>query len=249
MRALVVDDEELARLTLCRALESDADVEVVGQAADGVEAVDLINRLRPDVVFLDIEMPGLNGFEVLSNLIELPIVVFATAYDEYAVRAFETNAADYLLKPFSDNRVQQTLDRVRGRLKQGREEREASLKQLLAEFQDQRREMPQRLAVRKGKRIVLVPIREIVRVAVEDSLVHVHTATERYLSDKTILDLESILSRSSFFRISRREIVNLEQVVEIIPWFSGTAKVKLINGLELDVSRERSRQLRELLRF
>jgi len=238
IRTLLVDDEELARSALRRALAQCPDIEIVGEAADGIEALEKMAELKPALLLLDIEMPGLNGFEVLQQLTEPPAVVFITAYDEYAVRAFEASAVDYLLKPVRQER----LDRALARIRQGLQRRAAA-----TEVARERSGPLRRLAARRGKRIAIIALREIIRLEIEDKLVFACTATERLLVEKTIGELETLLAPAGFLRISRSELVNLETVRELIPWFSGTWRVKLANGEERDVSRERARQLKEAM--
>ena len=238
IRTLLVDDEDLARSALRRALADAADIQIVGEAVVGIEALEKIAELKPDLVLLDIEMPGFSGFEVLQQLADPPAVVFVTAYDEYAVRAFEANAVDYLLKPLRPERLDRALDRVR----RGTQRRAAA-----GEVARERTGPPRRLAARRGKRIVIVPLRDIVRIEIEDKLVFACTATERLLVEKTIGELETHLAPAGFLRINRGELVNLEAVRELIPWFSGTWRVKLSNNEERDVSRERARQLKEAM--
>ena len=255
IRTLLVDDEDAARSMLRRSLQSLPDFELVGEACNGVEALESIAQLRPDLVLLDIEMPGLNGFEVVQQLNaqpnELnghstglpPAIVFATAYDEYAVRAFEANAIDYLLKPVQPERLERALTRVRERLANRNAAQTAAVREVAA----QRAGPIRRLAARRGKRIVIVPLREIVRIEIEEKLVFACTATERLLIEKSIGELETLLQPAGFLRIGRGELVNLEMVRELMPWFSGTWRVKLSNGEERDVSRERARQLKEAM--
>ncbi|HVY93525.1 MAG TPA: LytTR family DNA-binding domain-containing protein [Bryobacteraceae bacterium] len=240
LRALIVDDEDLARSVLRRMLAEAGDVEVVGEASNGVEALEAIAELKPDVVLLDIEMPGFDGFEVVQQLENPPAIVFVTAYDEYAVRAFEANAIDYVLKPVRPERLERALGRVRERF--GSPE--------LAKVREVARERGgplQRIAAKRGKRIVIVPVRDIIRIEIEDKLVFAVTATDRLLIEKTITELEAMLEPAGFLRISRGELVNLETVKELLPWFSGTWRVKLTNGEERDVSRDRAKQLREAM--
>ncbi len=252
IRTLLVDDEDLARLALRRALDAGSgDIEIVGEATNGIEAVEMIGELRPDLVLLDIEMPGLNGFEVvrqIAGLKDFPAIVFATAYDEYAVRAFEANAVDYLLKPVQPERLERALNRVRERRNAAAGMRdEAEQHSRVKELAKERVGPLRRLAARRGKRIVIVPLREVIRVEIEDKLVFAVTATDRLLIEKSISELEELLEPSGFLRISRSELVNLETVKELVPWFSGTWRVKLSNGEERDVSRERARQLKEAM--
>ncbi len=244
MRVVIVDDEALAREQLKRALASWADVVVVGEAANGIQALERIEELTPDAVFLDIEMPGLNGLEVAEQLGKPPLVVFVTAYDEFAVKAFETYAVDYVLKPLDGQRLAKAV----GRLRELLECRTAPpVHEMLASMRDERRLGPRRLAARKGKRIVLVSPKDVLYVTTEDKLVFLVTSEGRHLIERTVAELELLLESEGFFRISRSELANLVHVQELMPWFSGTWRVKLVNGVELDVSRERARRLKELV--
>lgn len=234
MRVLIADDEDLARASVRRTLESLGDVEVVGEARNGVEALEVISQATPDVVLLDIEMPGLDGFEVARQMPPGPSIVFVTAFDEYAVRAFEANAIDYVMKPVQPERLALALKRARERA--GTD----SARKVAHEQAGPVR----RLAARRGKRIVIVSVNEIIRVEIEDKLVFAVTASEKVLVEKTIAELETMLEPSGFLRISRGELVNLESVKELVPWFSGTWRVKLANGEERDVSRERAKDLK-----
>lgn len=248
MRVLVVDDEELARVRLVTLLEEIEDVECVGQAENGLEAVEKVRQLRPDVILLDIQMPGLDGFGVVETLErDVPLVVFATAYDEYAIRAFEVNSIDYLLKPVSKARLAEAVDRARALLSGG-----ADLEQQMGRLADLVRSRGlERLTVQKGKRIVLVDYAEIVWIGAQDELVFAHTADERYLVNMTMTELEGRLDPAVFFRIHRSTIVNLNQIVEIVPWFSGKYKVVVDDAerTELVLSRARAKCLRDLLRW
>jgi two-component system LytT family response regulator len=246
IRTLLVDDEDLARASMRRALESASDIEIAGEAANGIEAIEMIGDLRPDLVLLDIEMPGFDGFEVVQQLVNPPVIVFVTAYDEYAVRAFEANAIDYLLKPVQPERLARTLTRIRQRIPTYRTGTNNELKDI-REVVRERSGPVRRLAARRGKRIVIVPLREVIRVEIEDKLVFAVTAGDRLLVEKTISELETMLEPVGFLRISRGELVNLETVKELVPWFSGTWRVKLTNGEERDVSRERAKQLKEAM--
>jgi len=246
IRTLIVDDEDLARQAVRQMLESANGIEIVGEAANGVEALGMIAELRPELVLLDIEMPGFDGFEVVLQLEKPPAIVFATAYDEYAVRAFEANAIDYLLKPIRPERLTRALERVRQRL-EGPAAAAQATSSAVKDVARERSGPPRRLAARRGKRIVIVPLREVLRVEIEDKLVFAVTASDRLLVEKTIAELEQSLQPAGFLRISRSELVNLEAVKELVPWFSGTWRVKLSNGEERDVSRERARNLKEAM--
>jgi two-component system LytT family response regulator len=259
IRTLLVDDEELARSSLRRALLASPEFdgfEIVGEAANGPEALEEIEEHRPDLIFLDIEMPGFSGFEVIQQLSsahqgEMPAIVFVTAYDEYAVRAFEANALDYLLKPLQSERLRRALARIRqrfaGRSSSQPSDRFAEENARIAEIVSQRSGPLKRLAARRGKRIVIVPLREVIRIEIEDKLVFACTSKERLLIEKSIGELEALLEPAGFLRISRGELVNLEIVRELAPSFSGTWRVKLTNGEERDVSRERAKLLKEAM--
>jgi DNA-binding LytR/AlgR family response regulator len=246
IRTLLVDDEDLARAALRQALGSAGDIEIVGESHNGIEAIEMIGELRPDLVLLDIEMPGFDGFEVVQHLASRPAIIFVTAYDEYAVRAFEANAIDYLLKPVQPERLERALARVRQRIPMGVIETNSELKDI-REVARERTGPMRRIAARRGKRIVIIPLRAVIRVEIEDKLVFAITANDRLLVEKTITELETLLEPVGFLRISRGELVNLETVKELVPWFSGTWRVKLANGEERDVSRERARQLKEAM--
>jgi two-component system LytT family response regulator len=242
IRTLLVDDEDLARVTMRKALGAFPGIEIVGDCSNGIEAIEAIGDLKPDLVLLDIEMPGLGGFEVVQHLSDPPAIVFVTAYDEYAVRAFEANAIDYLLKPVQPERLERALARVRLRIP-GTPPENGRVKAIAQERGGPLR----RLAARRGKRIVIVPLREVMRIEIEDKLVFAITANDRLPVEKTITELDALLEPSGFLRISRSELVNLDMVKELVPWFSGTWRVKLTNGEERDVSRERARQLKEAM--
>jgi DNA-binding LytR/AlgR family response regulator len=244
VRCVVIDDEELARQHLTRLLAAHADVEIAGEASNGGDALQLLSDCRPDVAFLDIEMPGLNGFEVLTQLRHSPRVVFATAYDEYAIRAFDANAIDYLLKPIQAARLAQAMDKLRMSIAKPRDDYETLLRRALSTVQTR---TPAKIAGRRGKRIVLLSPRDILYAIVEDQIVFLHTAAERFATDRTIAELEALLASAGFVRVSRSTLVNLDHTRELLPWFSGTWKVKLSNDAEIDVSRDRARHLKARL--
>ena len=181
---------------------------------------------------------------MLAQLATPPHTVFTTAFDEYAVRAFDANAVDYLMKPIQALRLAQTLDRMRERLSRPDERIQASLQNALKELKVG---VPAKVAARRGQRIILLAPKEIVYAGVEDQLVFLHTASERFSTDRTIAQLEALLAPAGFFRVSRSAIVNLHYARELLPWASGTWKVKLASGVEIDVSRERARSLKARL--
>jgi DNA-binding LytR/AlgR family response regulator len=245
MRVLIVDDETPARERLKRLLADFEDVQLVGESRDGVEAVEQIEKLSPDLVLLDIQMPGLDGFGVIEALEEPPLIIFVTAYDEYAIRAFEVNALDYLLKPFSRERLQKAICRTREGLA---EERDlgAQFGPLLESLAAQGRYLA-RLAVRDRDRIRVVDVDKVDWISVEDERVLVHLGDQAYPIHRTLTELEARLDPAHFFRAHRSAIVNLDRVKEIIPWFKGSHKLRLTTGAEVDLSRARARALRKLL--
>jgi DNA-binding LytR/AlgR family response regulator len=245
IRVLIVDDEELARTRLKSLLDGLPDVECVGEAENGIEAVEKVKELAPDLMLLDIQMPGMNGFEVLEALDDVPLVVFATAFDEYALKAFEVNSIDYLLKPIEKERLSQAIERARRLLSGGpelRQEIERLAGLIGARGVD-------RLPVVKGKRIVLVDHADIVWVGASDELVFVYTKDGRHLANATMAELEARLDPRAFFRVHRSSIVNLKHVAEIVPWFAGKYKIVLDDAArtELVLPRARARKLREIL--
>jgi len=241
MRCIVIDDEDIARAHMVRLLAAHRDVELTGQAANAIEGLTLIDETHPDVVFLDIEMPELTAFDMLTQLRHPPLVVFATAYDKYAVDAFEANAIDYLLKPIQAVRLDRTIDRLRATLANPSGNEESQLRRALSAMKPS---PPARVAARRGKRIVLLRPADIVYARIEDELVFLHAQNERFLSECTIAELETMLAPAGFCRIRRSAIINLSHARELLPCSSGTWKVKLSDNTELGVSRARARELR-----
>ena len=245
MRTLIVDDEAPARERLKRLLADIEGVELIGEAEGGVQAVEMIERERLDLVLLDIQMPGLDGFGVIEALEDPPLVIFVTAYDEYAIRAFEVNALDYLLKPFSRERLEKAVRRAQEALA---EEQDFAMRlgPLLESLATQGRYLT-RLAVRDRDRIRVLDVDEIDWIDVEDEQVMVHVGDQAYLIRRTLTELEARLDPAHFFRAHRSAIVNLSRVKEVIPWFKGSHKLRLTTGAEVDLSRARARALRKIL--
>ena len=249
LRTLVVDDEKLARERLRTFLRAIEDVEIVGEAANGVEAVQLIEAERPDLVFLDIQMPGMDGFGVLRALSHKPEVVFATAYDNYAIKAFEVHAADYLLKPISRDRLTEAVRRVRGRRNGGVPV--PDVQDLVRSIQQRERRYVAQLPVHKGRQILILAVENIFWFEVEYRLVYAHTASERYMTNFTLKDLEDRLDPEVFFRAHKSRLVNLNQVKAIVPWFGGRFKLVMRNpaGSEVELSRAQARVLRRRMHW
>lgn len=238
MRVLIVDDERPARTKLRRWLEPEPDVEIVGEAASGTEAVSLIRSTSPDVVFLDIQMPRLDGFGVIDEvgLAAMPLVVFVTAYDEHALRAFEVRALDYLLKPYSAARFQTVLERTRHESARG--ERAARADRLaLAIDQAERPGRLVRLLVQVGDRALLVPVDRIDSIEASRNDVRLRTGGESYTLRGTLAELAARLDPESFLQINRSTIVRLDAVRELQPWFHGDYRIVLRDGRVLTWSR------------
>jgi two-component system LytT family response regulator len=245
IRVLIVDDEAPARERLRRFLEAVQEVEIIGEAQNGIQAVEMIKADRPDLVLLDIQMPGLDGFGVLEALSQPPPIIFVTAYDEYAIQAFEVNALDYLLKPFSKERLEESLQRVRRKVQVDRpfEEKLSSLLMTLAEQE----QYLTKLAVWKRSNVRLLDVDEIDWIGIEGNQVFVHVGEEFYPYHRPLTYLEKELDPRHFFRAHRSAIVNLDRVTEIIPWFKGSHKLRLSTGAEVALSRARARELKTLL--
>jgi two-component system LytT family response regulator len=228
-RILIVDDEAPARDRLRRMLEALPEIEVCGEAADGPAAIEAVRTLKPDVVLLDVEMPGCRGTEVAASLSEpSPQIIFCTAYEQYAVEAFALKAADYLLKPVSRARLEQALGRV--------QDRPAA-----------RVEQPARFLARAGERYLVIQTADIVCFLSEEGLTKLCTREREYWMDPTLNDLELRLDESQFFRISRAAIVRLDEIREVDPMPGGSGEVVLKSGRRLEVSRRRFKDLMERL--
>lgn len=259
IRTVVVDDEALAREELIYLLGQVGGVEVVGQAANGLDAIEIVDESHPDLVMLDIQMPGLGGFEVARRLIERdadPHIVFVTAFDRHAIEAFEINAVDYLLKPVEAERLGMAIDRVRRRMQTDRPSGRGGptngdlekLLHLLASQQDRR----QQLAVKVGDRFLLVHADEIVHASVEDDVITLVTNSLSGTSNyRTLDELQARLDPAIFWRVHRSHLVNINKIKEIVPWFSRNflLRMKDSKGTEIPVSRSQTRRLREYLKL
>ena len=254
LRAVVVDDEQLARDELGYLLGQLGGVEVIGQAGNGVEALSTIERLQPDVVFLDVQMPGLTGFEVARRMLDRnngSHIIFVTAYDQHAIEAFEVNAVDYLLKPVEQARLEMALQRARRRIEVDRAGLDAQLEkiiQLVAERQGRR----ERLAIKVGERFLLVQADEIIYASLADENIAVvttqHVGTSNY---RTLDELQARLDPDVFWRVHRSHLVNINKIKEIVPWFSRNyiLRMKDEKSTEIPVSRTQTRRLREYLKL
>jgi two-component system LytT family response regulator/two-component system response regulator LytT len=269
--ALIIDDEQLARAELRYLLDSVGGVDVVAEGSNGIEAVDLVEEHRPDLVFLDVQMPGLDGFQVIQRLMDrnrtlaaagreteaLPQIVFATAYDQYAVRAFDVNAVDYLLKPFDQTRVRQAVERVRGRMPAeaagGAAQEKATESQLDALLRllnrPQGAAQPAKLIVQAQSRLLLIDQAEICYAAIDEGVIRVVTQVfEGHSKCRTLEELLELLDPALFWRAHRGFVVNINHIREVVPWFKSSYQLRMNDKkqTEIPVSRAQTKRLREL---
>lgn len=253
LRVLVVDDEQLAREELCFQLEQQGNLTVVGQAGNGLEALETIERLKPDLVFLDIQMPGLSGFEVARRVLETHLschVVFVTAFDQYAIEAFEVNAVDYLLKPVEPVRLEQALQRAKRWI-----ETEVPLNEQLekiVKLVGERHQRRGQTAVKVGDRFLLVQADDIIYASLNGDTITIVTGhlagTSNY---RTLDELQARLDPDVFWRVHRSHLVNINKIKEIVPWFSRNyiLRMKDAKATEIPVSRSQTKRLREYLKL
>ena len=252
LRALIVDDESLARDTVRRLLGGDPDIEVVGECAGGAEAARRIRDSAPDILFLDVQMPEVDGFEALRRArpAEVPAVVFVTAHEAYAIRAFEAEALDYVLKPFDDERFHRTVERAKGRV---REHRVNRLARRMAATLDARTEPEpgagyvERLAIRRAGGVFFVRVDDVDWIEAADYCVRIHTAGRFHLLREPLGDLETRLDPRRFLRVHRSAIVNLARIKELQSHFHGDGVLLMHDGSRLRVSRGRRERLHQLL--
>jgi two-component system LytT family response regulator len=239
LRTLVVDDENLARKRILRLLLDEPDIEVVGECANGREALSIINRESPDLMFLDVQMPEMDGFAVLREMgpRRVPAVIFVTAYDTYALQAFEYNALDYLLKPFDENRFREAVERVRERLASRQDPVLSERLAALIETYSPSRPNRGRIAIKTGGKVMFVNMADIDWIEAADNYACVHCAGTTHVLRETMNSLESKLDRGLFVRIHRSIIVNIDRISEMQPWFRGDYLVILKDGTKLKLSR------------
>lgn len=248
LKVIIADDERPARSFLTALLRQHPEVQIVGEAADGASAVRLVEELQPDLVFLDLQMPELDGLEVVRLLKPeaMPLVVFITAYDQYAVRAFEAHAVDYLLKPVEPLRLAQALQRAQDRLERDDNRTAAQVAKVVTAIESTgERAYIRRLPVRHNDDVVLVPVERIAALEAQDETVRVTTAAnERFTVSARLKDLEARLDPERFIRLSRSTICNGDLIVRVTPMDGGLLQFTLASGLRLTASRLRSRELR-----
>ena len=259
LRVLVVDDERLAREELCYQLEQIGTAEVVAQAGNGLEAISAVERHEPDLVFLDIQMPGLTGFEVARRLLERdeesPALIFVTAFDQHAIEAFEVNAVDYLLKPVDAARLEQALQRARRRMSADQPVGGAPLNDQLeriVKMMSSRQVHREQVAIKVGERFMLVQAEDIIYASLADESINIVTGQVTGTSNyRTLDDLQARLDPEVFWRVHRSHLVNINKIKEIVPWFSRNYILRMKDGksTEIPVSRSQTKRLREYLKL
>lgn len=235
MRALLVDDERLARAELTRLLEKFPEIEIVGEASNGEEAIEKIEELNPELVFLDIQMPGMNGFEVLEHLHIVPNIIFVTAYDEYALKAFEVNALDYVLKPIELTRLEKAIEKVKA-------EKEEAENQ-----SDEKLNYDSQIFIKDGEKCWFVKMDKVRMFESEGNYVRLYFEDNKPMILKSLNNLEKRLSDKEFFRISRKYIINLTWIEKVEAWFNGGLRVTLKSGEKLEISRRQTSRFKELM--
>lgn len=254
LSAVIVDDEQLARDELAYLLKNIGDVEIVAQGKNGIEAVNLIKEHNPDLVFLDVQMPGLDGFGVIKKLLDkklpLPKIVFSTAFDQYAVKAFEVNAVDYLLKPFDRRRVAQSVERARAKMDSSSSSSD-KLDTLVRMLESQKPQTA-KILLKAGGRLFLVSQREICFASIEDGIITVVTSgasgMEGQSNCRTLEELLDSLDPNLFWRAHRSYLVNINRIKEVVPWFKSSYQLRMDDKkqTEIPVSRAQTKRLREL---
>jgi two-component system, LytTR family, response regulator len=245
LQTIIVEDEELARNLLKSFLAEAENIEIVAECENGFEGVKMINELKPDLVFLDIQMPKITGFEMLELLEHKPHIIFATAYDQYALKAFEYNAADYLLKPYSKSRMMEAIEKVSERIKN--EGTASDVAEKISDFP--REEYLERIVVKDRHKINIIPVDQIRYIESMDDYVMIYTSDKRYMKQKTMKYFEGTLDPKHFVRIHRSHIVSVEEIKEIQQYEKESYVVILQDKTKLRVSKNGYKNLREILNF
>lgn len=239
---VIVDDEKLARDLLQEYLQQIPNIQIVGEASKGKDAVELIDKLKPDLVFLDVQMPGMTGFDVLEEINHDPFVVFCTAYDQYALKAFEKNAVDYILKPLDQERFRLAVERAIGRMKVD----ENSVGELLRNLKTENKtQYDSHIFVQKSEKLLNLPVEEIVYLEASGDYTILTTKNDQFVSSSGIGKLEEILNPETFIRVHRSTIININNLKEIEKHFNGGMVVKMLNGKSFPVSRTYAKLIRK----
>jgi two-component system LytT family response regulator len=246
LRAIIVEDEKPARELVKAFLKEHENIELIGECDNGFDGVKAINEAKPDLVFLDIQMPKLTGFEMIELLDEVPDVIFTTAFDQYAIKAFELSAVDYLMKPFSKKRFSEAIEKVYLRISQNKE------KPKIQEFANQVKEDTEeieRIFVKTGSKIDVVPVNEIIHIESEDDYVEIFTPKGKFLKKETMNYLEKVMPKDTFVRVHRSSIINLNHIQKIEKYGKDSSMVILKDGSRVNVSKSRIKDLRSQLGF
>lgn len=249
IRTIIADDMPLARSRMRRFLKTDSEIEIIRECSRGGEAIEAINKLHPDLVFLDVEMPETTGFEVLKaiNLEPMPVVIFVTAYDQFTLRAFDCHALDYLLKPFDEARLRRSLERAKRELKRTKQtDINRQLQNVLLNGKTEPKYL-KRIAVKSGERTVFLPTEDIDWVSTAGNYLELHVGRQRHLIRERMCELEGRLDPAKFVRIHRLSLINIERVKELQPLFNGDYVVILRNGVRLTLSRTYREKLFDLI--
>jgi two-component system LytT family response regulator len=239
---LIIDDEKLARELILEFLQNFPELELLGECTKGTEAVEKINLLKPDLIFLDVQMPGMNGFDVLEEIEHEPYVIFTTAYDQHAIKAFEKNAVDYLLKPLDEERFRTAIQRAIKR--KGLEEN--NLEELMESLRPERRSnYDSHLFVQKSEKLFNLPVEDILFLEASGDYTVITTKNDQYVSSSGIGRLEELLSPDIFFRVHRSTIINIQHLKEIERHFNGAMMVRMHNGKTFPVSRTYAKIIRK----
>jgi two-component system LytT family response regulator len=245
--AIIIDDEELARKVIVRYLDKHPEIKLLEECEDGFSGLKAINELKPDIVFLDIQMPRINGFEMLEVLDEKPLIIFSTAFDEFAIKAFEHSAMDYLLKPYSQKRFTEAVNKAVSKIRLGGKAQ--------AEIEDLQEKLVvspeylRRVVIKSGSKVIVLPADEIHYLESADDYVEVNTARDRYLKQKTMNYFEQHLDPERFIRVHRSFIVSIQQISKLEPYSKDSFVLLLKNGKEINVSKNGYKNLKERLGF
>lgn len=245
IRAIIIEDEEPARDLLKNFIAKYNGIELEGECPDGFCGTKMINEYKPNLVFLDIQMPKLTGFEMLELIDYKPVIIFTTAYDQYAIRAFEMNAADYLLKPFSFDRFRQAVDKAIEKIKLQKDE--SMVHEALIKNVEESQEYLERIAVRTGQKIVVIPVNEIIYLEADGDYVGIHTREGRYLKEKTMKFFEAHLNPAQFVRVHRSFIANVSEILQLEHYDKENYVVKLKNNAILKASSSGYKRLKDVL--
>ncbi|MFI5171422.1 MAG: LytR/AlgR family response regulator transcription factor [Chitinophagales bacterium] len=242
IKVIIIDDEPLARSIVKEYLENYEDIEIVAECSDGFEGVKAIAQFKPDLIFLDIQMPKINGFEMLELLEETPSVIFTTAFDEYAIKAFDIHAIDYLLKPFNSERFNKAISRWKERRKE-QPEKTTALLETISETENH----PQRVVIKLNNKIKIIPFSEIIYIEAAEDYIFIHTAEARFMKHKTMIFFENALDKNQFVRCHRSYIVDVQQITRLEVYEKDNHIAILKNGAKVPVSKSGYSRLKGVL--